>query len=164
MRKPPPPRPRGSPKIGGRRKGTPNRRTIEARLLCSNLVQDIDYQTRLRRDFIRRRVHPSIESMVWAYHLGKPKEQVEMTGKFTMNQRLEAERQLIRSTLDPSELELLAEQSQRLLDEALARARAQQLTGTIIDAVAAPSTAPAISVDAEPLDARGEPQTTKPGP
>jgi hypothetical protein len=103
MRKPPPPRPRGSPKIGGRRKGTPNRRTIEARLRCSNLVQDIDYQTRLRRDFVRRRVHPSIESMVWAYHLGKPKEQVEMTGKFTMNQRLEAERQLIRSTLDPSE-------------------------------------------------------------
>src|SRR3954462_2488947 len=149
MRKPPPPRPPGSAKIGGRRKGTPNRRTIEARLLCSNLVQDIDYQTRLRRDFIRRRVHPSIESMVWAYHLGKPKEQVEMTGKFTMNQRLEAERQLIRSTLDPSELELLAEQSQRLLDDALARARAQQLTGTIIDAVAAPPTAPAISVDAE---------------
>jgi hypothetical protein len=51
-----------------------------------------------------------------------------------------------------------------LLDDALARARAQQLTGTIIDAVAAPSTAPAISVDAEPLDAWGEPQTTKPGP
>jgi hypothetical protein len=102
--------------------------------------------------------------MVWAYHLGKPKEQVDMTGKFTMNQCLEAEGQLIRSTLDPSELELLAEQSQRLLDDALARARAKQLTGTIIDGVAAPSTAPAISADAEPLDARGESQTTKPGP
>src|SRR4051812_18966847 len=100
MRKPPPPRPRGSPKIGGRRKGTPNRRTVEARLLCSTLVQDIAYQRKFQRDFVRRRVHPSIESMVWAYHLGKPKEQVEMTGKFTMNQRLEAERHLIRSTLD----------------------------------------------------------------
>jgi hypothetical protein len=102
--------------------------------------------------------------MVWAYHLGKPKEQVEMTGKFTMNQRLEAERQLIRSTLDPSELELLAEQSQRLLDDALARARAKHATGLIIAAVATPSTAPAISVDAEPLDASDESQTTKPGP
>jgi hypothetical protein len=66
-------------------------------------------------------------------------EKVDMTGKFTMNQRLEADRQLIRSTLDPSELELLAEQSQRLLDDALARARAKQLTGMIIDAVAAPT-------------------------
>ena len=109
-------------------------------------------------------MHPSIESMVWAYHLGKPKEQVDMTGKFTMNQCLEAEGQLIRSTLDPSELELLAEQSQRLLDDALARARAKQLPSATIDAVTAPSTAPAISVDGEPLDGRGEPQTTKPGP
>ena len=124
MRKPPPPRPRGSPKIGGRRKGTPNRRTVEARLLCSNLVHDVGYQARLRKDFLRRRLHPSIESMVWAYHLGRPKTEVEMTGNFTMNQRLEAERQLIRSTLDRAELELLAEQSQRLLDDALARARA----------------------------------------
>src|SRR4029079_1596242 len=148
MRKPPPPRPRGSPKIGVRRKGTPNRRTIEARLLCSNLVQDIYYQTRLRKDFVRRGVHSSIESMVWAYHLGKPKEQVEMTGKFTMNQRLESERQLIRSTLDPAELEMLAVQSQKLLDDALARARAKHVTGTVIDAIAAPSPHSADSADA----------------
>ena len=94
--------------------------------------------------------------MVWAYHLGKPKEQVEMTGKVTMNKRLAGERQLICSTLDPAELELLAQESQRLLDDALARARAKQLTGMTIDAVAAPSPAPAISADAEPLDAKGE--------
>jgi hypothetical protein len=87
--------------------------------------------------------------MVWAYHLGKPKEQVEMTGKFTMNQRLEAERQLIRSTLDPAELELLASQSQKLLDDALARARAKQLPSATIDVVAAPSPAPTPPVDAE---------------
>ena len=72
-----------------------------------------------------------------------------MTGKFTMNQRLEAERQLIRSTLDASELELLAAQSQKLLDDALARARARQVTGTIIDVVAAPSAAPTTPVIAE---------------
>jgi hypothetical protein len=54
-----------------------------------------------------------------------------------MNQRLEAERELIRSTLDLSELELLAEQSQRLLDDALARAGAKHVAGTVIDAVAA---------------------------
>jgi hypothetical protein len=102
-------------------------------------VQDIDYQTRLRRDFARRRLHPSIESMVWAYHLGKPKEQVEMTGKFTMNQRLEAERQLIRSMLDPSELELLAAQSQKLLDDALAWARAKLGIGAVVDVVASAS-------------------------
>jgi hypothetical protein len=97
--------------------------------------------------------------MVWAYHLGKPKEQVEMTGKFTMNQRLEAERQLIRSTLDPAELELLAQESQRLLDDALARARAKQLTGTTIDVVAAPSPAPTAPVAADLPKATAESST-----
>ena len=87
-----------------------------------------------------------------------------MTGTFTMNQRLEAERQLIRSTLDLAEIELLAEQSQKMLDDALARARAKQVTGTIIDAVAAPSPAPVISFDAEPRDASGEPQTDELAP
>ena len=125
--------------------------------MCSNLVHDIDYQTRLRRDFVRRRLHPSLESMVWAYHLGRPKEQVEMTGTFTMNQRLEAERQLIRSTLDPAELEQLAAQSQRLLDDALARARAKRVSGTIIiDAVAAPSQAPVTPADPELPEASTE--------
>jgi nucleotide-binding universal stress UspA family protein len=79
-----------------------------------------------------------------------------MTGTFTMNQRLEAERQLVRSTLDPSELELLAAQSQKLLDDALARARAKQITGTIIDVGAAPSPAPAIPAHAESADAKRE--------
>jgi hypothetical protein len=82
-----------------------------------------------------------------------------MTGQFTMNQRLEAERQLIRSTLDPAELELLAHQSQQFLDDALARARAKQFTGTIIDAVAAPSPAPAISADARLAEAPTESST-----
>ena len=38
----------------------------------SQLVSDPAYQHKLRDDFRRRRVHPSIEVLIWNYHLGKP--------------------------------------------------------------------------------------------
>jgi len=144
-------RPRGSAKVpgSGRKRGTKNRRSIAARALCSELLVDVNYQYRLRRDFARRHIHPSVEALMWAYSIGKPTEVLEVSGRFTMNERLEAERQLIRSTLDPAELELLAAESQKLLDDALARARAKHVTGTIIDTVATPSAAPATTVEAK---------------
>ena len=53
-------RPKGSPKVpgSGRRRGTRNRRTVAASALASELLNDVGYQYRLRRDFTRRRVHP----------------------------------------------------------------------------------------------------------
>jgi hypothetical protein len=48
MRRPPPPHRRGQPKApgSGRRRGTPNRRTVEMRQLMTSLCDDVDYQDR----------------------------------------------------------------------------------------------------------------------
>jgi len=77
----PPPHPRGTPKTpgSGRKKGTPNRKTLELRELMALLVNDVDYQYRFRQDFIKRRLHPSTELTVWTFILGKPTTTVEMT-------------------------------------------------------------------------------------
>ena len=62
MRRPPPPHPRGTPRTpgSGRKRGTPNRKTVELRQLMGVLAGDVDYQHRLREDFRRRRVHPAV--------------------------------------------------------------------------------------------------------
>jgi hypothetical protein len=48
------------------------------------LVNDVDYQYRLREDFRRRRVHASTEAAVWSYILGKPLTRMEMCATVTM--------------------------------------------------------------------------------
>lgn len=65
-RKPTPPPPAGQRMPGsGRRKETPNRVSVAAREFAATLVNDPQYQHRLRQDFITRRVHPSVEAMIW---------------------------------------------------------------------------------------------------
>ena len=46
MRRPPPPHPRGEPRTAGsgRKKGTPNRRTVQMRELMTSLCHDVGYQ------------------------------------------------------------------------------------------------------------------------
>jgi hypothetical protein len=123
-RKPPPPHPRGAPRTpgSGRKKGTPNRKTVEMRALMAALVNDVDYQHRVREDFSRRRVHPSTESPIWAYAIGKPTEKIEMSARLSMDETLAAERELLRR-LPLHELEALAVESQTLVDKALAMAK-----------------------------------------
>ena len=134
----PPPHPRGAPRTpgSGRRRGTPNRRTVEARQLCSDLVHDVRYQARLLHDFIRRRVHPSVEQMLWHYAIGRPEQRIELRGGLTVNQRLIAEREFIRANLDLEALEALAAESQALIDRAVETARGEAAMGEVIEAVA----------------------------
>lgn len=122
-------RKRGMPRVpgSGRKKGTPNRQVVAARELVSQMINSAEYQYRLRRDFTRRHLHPSIEALMWAYHLGKPKESIEVSGQLDVSQKLVAERELIRSALDLHELEALAAESQAALDRALSTAKARQL-------------------------------------
>lgn len=63
----------------GRPKGTPNKVTAEARAAASELVDDPRYRARLLRDLRQRRVAPAVETMLWYYAKGKPKERVEHT-------------------------------------------------------------------------------------
>jgi hypothetical protein len=119
-----PPTPKGFRQPGsGRRKGQPNRVTIEARTLASQLVNDVNYQHKLRSDFARRRVHPTIEAMLWAYVIGKPTQPVAVA-QVDVAARLADECQVF-AALDVADLELLAGESQRLVDRArqLSRAR-----------------------------------------
>jgi hypothetical protein len=127
-RKPPPPHPKGAPRTpgSGRKKGTPNRRTIELRELMAALLDDVEYQHRLRDDFRKRRVHPSTEVRVWEYIVGKPKETIEVSADVTMNEKLAEERELLRKLSLP-ELEALAAESQALVDKALAMAQGHGL-------------------------------------
>lgn len=111
--------PKGTRFGKGRAKGTPNRVTVEARQLVSELVNDVDYQHKLRRDFRARKLHPTMESLVWAYHLGKPRQDVSVTASVDVHARLEEDRRIF-AALDISDLEQLAAESQRLVDKAMA--------------------------------------------
>jgi hypothetical protein len=129
MRRPPPPHPRGTPRTpgSGRRRGTPNRKTVEMRALMTGLVHDVDYQCRLRQDFRRRRIHPTIEALVWAHTVGKPTERVQLSADVSMSQKLDQERELF-GKLSIEQLEILAAESQALVDRAMAMVRANALT------------------------------------
>jgi len=85
------------------------------------LVNDVDYQYRFRDDFRKRRVHPITELMVWAYAIGRPKDQIEMSAQVSMDARFVAEREALRG-LDLEQLEALAAESQALVDRAIAMA------------------------------------------
>jgi hypothetical protein len=106
----------------GTKKGTPNRKTIELRALMAALVDDLEYRSRLREDFRKRRVHPPTEALVWAYAVGKPTEKIEMSASVSVDERLAAEREMLR-TLSVPELEALAAESQALVDRALSMAK-----------------------------------------
>ena len=84
----------------GRKKGTPNRKTLELRQLMGALAGDVDYQERLSSAFRRRRLHPSTEMRVWDYVVGKPAERVQLSADVTMNQKLDQERELFRQAPD----------------------------------------------------------------
>ena len=121
-------RPKGERYPGsGRKKGQPNKITVEVRTLVSELVNDPNYQHKLRADFRRRKVHPTIEGLIWNYHLGKPTQPVAMSGSMALDVtgRLEEEKRIF-AQLDVRDLEVLAAESQALVDRALALTRASR--------------------------------------
>ena len=120
-----PPTPKGFRQPGsGRPKGQPNKISIEVRQLVAQLVNDAAYQRKLRADFRKRKVHPTIEALVWAYHLGRPKQALDLTATVDVNARLEEEKRIF-AQLDLADMELLAAESQRLVDRATQLSRAR---------------------------------------
>lgn len=119
-------RPKGQRYPGsGRKKGTPNRISVELKTLVTELVNDRDYQHKLRQDFRARRVHPTIEALIWNHTLGKPKETLELTGGLAIDARIAEERADF-GALDIADMELLAAETQRLVDRAQALARVRR--------------------------------------
>ncbi len=68
----------------GRKKGTPNRVTVEAQKACAAIVDDPAYRKTLLAAARARELAPGIEAMLWHYAKGKPKEQVEHSGSVSI--------------------------------------------------------------------------------
>jgi hypothetical protein len=63
---------------GGRRPGSKNRVTVEARLAAGAIVDDPAYRARLLARALNGTLPPAIEVMLWAYAKGKPVEEVSV--------------------------------------------------------------------------------------
>lgn len=61
----------------GRKKGSPNKATAEAKDACAAIVDDSEYRRNLLEAARKRELAPAVETMLWHYAHGKPKEQVE---------------------------------------------------------------------------------------
>jgi hypothetical protein len=73
--------PRGKgPRTGGRKAGTPNRRTADAKALAREIIQDPSYIAKLHARALAGTLPPAIEAMLWYYAYGKPAERLEHTG------------------------------------------------------------------------------------
>jgi hypothetical protein len=69
---------RGGP---GRKKGVPNKASLEAKEFCRRLVQDPAYVEKFERAFRERRLSIPLEQMVWAYAYGRPMQAVELSAR-----------------------------------------------------------------------------------
>jgi hypothetical protein len=67
-------------KTGGRQSGTPNKATSEIREAARLLLDDPEYRRSLRTRLISGKAGP-IETLLFHYAYGKPKETVEQTGE-----------------------------------------------------------------------------------
>ena len=72
----------GNPK--GRPRGVPNKATVEAKAACAAIVDDPVYRKKLMAAARARKLPPAVETMLWHYAKGKPKEQVEHSGRFEL--------------------------------------------------------------------------------
>jgi hypothetical protein len=72
---------RGHRKYGGRAKGTPNKVTVEAKRAAAEIVDDPVYRRRLAAAARARKLSPVMESLLWYYAKGKPKDEVDLDVK-----------------------------------------------------------------------------------
>lgn len=71
---------KGDPRAG-RPKGTLNKATVEVREMARGLVESDEYVASVRVRVQLGTLPPAVETMLWHYAYGKPKELVELTGK-----------------------------------------------------------------------------------
>jgi hypothetical protein len=62
----------------GRPPGTPNKVTREVKDLCNTLVDDPEYQRLFKARMLAGTLPPQLETMVWYYAKGKPKENINL--------------------------------------------------------------------------------------
>ena len=101
------------------------------------LAGDVDYRERFSSAFRRRRLHPSTEMRVWDYVVGKPAERVQLSADVTTSQKLDQERELFRK-LSIDQLEMLAAESQALVNKAIMLVKENALTSSVATRLARP--------------------------
>lgn len=69
----------------GRKPGIPNKATVEAKEACAKLVDDPAYRAKLRERLLRGKLAPAVETMLWHYAHGKPKETVSLEGQVSVD-------------------------------------------------------------------------------
>lgn len=70
----------GKPKTGGRKAGVPNKTTAAAKEFAQSLVDNPDYRKALEKRIAAGKIAPAVETMIWHYAYGKPKETVALEG------------------------------------------------------------------------------------
>lgn len=74
---------KGHKKSRGRPKGVPNKATVEVREAAQKIVQDPEYLKSLTERLLAGRA-PHIESLLWLFAYGRPKEQPSTEGTLTV--------------------------------------------------------------------------------
>ncbi len=69
--------------------------TVEPRAFCASIVDDPDYQARLRKRALSGQLAPALEAMLWHDAKGKPAEHVEVATGPSLVERLNAARRPI---------------------------------------------------------------------
>lgn len=70
---------KGDPRAG-RPRGVANKATVEVKSLAQGLLSSPEYQASLVARLNAGELAPAVESLLWHYAYGKPKETVEVTG------------------------------------------------------------------------------------
>ena len=72
---------KGKAKTGGRTKGTRNKTTLEVKEFARSILTRPKYQAHVRRLADQGKLPPHLETLLYHYLCGKPKEIMEHTGK-----------------------------------------------------------------------------------
>ena len=103
-----PRRPKGIGTTGGRKKGTPNKSTVELREFFSSVLNDPAYRARLLARAKLGTLPPPVEIALWHYAVGKPKETIDQHLDVSVKQTPESAAKLVRSLSTEHLLELQA--------------------------------------------------------
>ncbi len=74
-------RPKGSPKTGGRQKGTPNKATTEVGQFFRGVLESEAYRQQLTHRLEEGKVAPAVEALAYHYAYGKPKDTIDVRSR-----------------------------------------------------------------------------------
>ena len=72
----------------GKKPGTLNKATRDAKVFCQALLTDTDYQKNFQAAWKARTLEPQLEVLVWHYAYGKPAQSLDVTLGFDLAKHL----------------------------------------------------------------------------